>query len=102
MVNGSPVRKAFCAAETEEDNRPLRVQKIRRAPIWIWRAGLAELTTPKDPAFKLTPGGSKLVWLNALKNSPRNCSRARSTSAKVRSKEKSEFTTPGARSMPTP
>src|SRR5689334_5035511 len=65
-------------------------QNVMRAPSSIWRAAPALvaappalLTTPNVGEPKVVLGGAKLVWLKALKASPRNWPRTRSEIRKV-------------------
>ena len=53
-------------------------------------------------APNVTPGKLKFVWLTALKNSARNCMPKRSVIEKFLARLKSKFTSPGARTIPTP
>jgi hypothetical protein len=67
----------------------------------MMRASDALTIWPK-PAPVVTPGRLKFVWLSALKNSARNCMPKRSVKAKFLARLKSKFTSPGARTIPTP
>ena len=59
-------------------------QNVTLRPNWTWRAGAAELITPKVDDPKTVPGFAKFVRLMTLKTSARNSGRIRSVMVKLR------------------
>src|SRR5436309_4509088 len=77
-------------------------QNVTLTPNWIWRAGAAELITPKVADPNVVPGFPRFVWLMMLKTSVRNSVRTLSVILKLRISDISIWITPGPRMIPTP
>src|SRR5262245_60429561 len=76
-------------------------QNSRHSPSWMMRAGAAEVIVPRAGEFVEFTGTPRFVWLRALKNSERNCTRRVSTAPHENDFERaaSTFAIPGARKI---
>src|SRR5262245_8727877 len=72
-------------------------QKLSLALSWTTRAPLVDVKRPKPLDLMLVLIAEKLVWLKALKRSPRICKRRRSVIARLFDKARSMFQKPGRR-----